>query len=173
MLGIIVGLGTGILWIVGAFVSILIHEMGHVVAGQAFGSKGEIILTPLGGLAGGCAELQHRRNRIFVYLAGPLAQLLFAAVLSLMLWLVLLPRLVDESINELAANQGRVAFESHLASLAGACVFLIAFNVGLAFFNLLPIPPLDGGKIMQELTGGTGHGDRAPWEQDPNAWKVR
>jgi Zn-dependent protease len=172
-LGVAFGLSAGILWIVGAFVSIMIHELGHVMAGQALGSKGEIILTPLGGLAGGCADLYSRRDRIIVYLAGPLAQLLFAAILWLVTWQIIIPRLVDKLVDESIANHGVLDSNSFLLHLSSFCFFLIAFNVGIAVFNLLPIPPLDGGKIMQELTGRSGHGNRAPWEQDPDAWKRR
>src|SRR5258708_33792090 len=85
----------GIYWILGAFVSIMVHELGHVVVGGFFGSRGEIILTPLGGLAGGTAELHQRRHRVLVYLAGPLAQLLLAGLLLLVTWVILPPAFIN------------------------------------------------------------------------------
>ena len=41
---------------------------------------GEVVLTGFGGLALGSAELSQRSQRMAVYLAGPLAQLLLAGV---------------------------------------------------------------------------------------------
>src|SRR5215468_11609191 len=58
-------------WVVIVFVSILVHELGHVLMGRYFGSSGHIILMGLGGLAVGSSDLPLRRQRIAVYLAGP------------------------------------------------------------------------------------------------------
>src|SRR5260370_9074727 len=60
-------------WIICAFVSILVHELGHVLVGRCFGSEGAIILTALGGLAPGSPDLPSRSPRIAVYLPGPAA----------------------------------------------------------------------------------------------------
>jgi hypothetical protein len=42
-------------WLLCAFVSVLVHELGHVVAGAWLGARGEVVLTGLGGLALGSA----------------------------------------------------------------------------------------------------------------------
>ena len=42
-----------VLWIVCVFVSILVHEFGHVFMGLVFGSRGHIVLYSFGGLAVG------------------------------------------------------------------------------------------------------------------------
>jgi membrane-associated protease RseP (regulator of RpoE activity) len=44
-------------------------------------------------------------------------------------------------------------------------------NIFLAVFNLLPVPPLDGAKILEEVWAWFRSGDRPPWEQDPDWWK--
>ncbi|MFL5240554.1 MAG: metalloprotease [Gemmataceae bacterium] len=161
----------GIYWILGAFVSIMVHELGHVLVGRFFGSRGEIILTPLGGLAGGASELHQRRHRILVYLAGPLAQLLLAGLLWLVIWLILTPALINQQVEEFVANPNNVGTYTYLHGILFYVTLLMAFNVSTAIFNLLPIPPLDGGKIMEELLGKRGLSNRAPWERDPNWWK--
>lgn len=67
------------------------------------------------------SQLRHpKRDMIWVAAAGPLANLIFAAILSFF------------------AHQS-----GHVYLLYG-----IYFNLGLAAFNLLPIPPLDGSKML-------------------------
>ena len=63
-----------VLWIICVFVSILIHEMGHVLMGRLFGAEGHIVLYSFGGLAIGSKRLADRWQRIAVSFAGPLAQ---------------------------------------------------------------------------------------------------
>src|SRR4051794_25455134 len=55
-------------WLAIVFVSILVHELGHVLMGRYFGSTGHVILTGLGGLAVGSSDLPLRRQRIAVLL---------------------------------------------------------------------------------------------------------
>ena len=69
------------------FVSILIHEFGHVWMGQAFGSRGHIVLYGFGGLAIGSNRLDSRWQRIAVSFAGPLAGFAFLGILFAVLWL--------------------------------------------------------------------------------------
>ncbi len=82
-----------------------------------------------------------RRDMVLVALAGPAANLVVAFACALFFWgLGSLP--VDWSSPQ-AAFWGRP-----LASIAMAGV---SINVALAVFNLLPIPPLDGSKIVAWL----------------------
>src|SRR5438552_2066073 len=75
------GFGFLLVWIVCVFVSVLIHELGHVFMGRLFGSHGHIVLYSFGGLAIGSSSLHNRWQRIAVYFAGPLAGfLLFGLV---------------------------------------------------------------------------------------------
>jgi hypothetical protein len=54
------------LWVVVVFISILIHEMGHVLMGRIFGSDGHIVLYGFGGLAIGSSDLTKRWQRNLV-----------------------------------------------------------------------------------------------------------
>jgi stage IV sporulation protein FB len=137
------------LWIGAAFVSILVHEMGHVVMGNTFGSRGYIVLTGFFGLAIGSSELSSRWQRIAVSFAGPLAGFLFMGgvllicgvispdVISYLLWpylhqpLTRLPDWPDWTLELLTQ--------------------LVWINLMWGLVNLLPIWPLDGGKISREL----------------------
>jgi len=143
-------------WVGCAFGSILVHELGHVFAGRRFGADGEIVLTVFGGLAVGSPDVHYRYERILVYLAGPVAQLLLAALL----WLAHPLVAASPDPNRVGQTPAEMTW-----------MFLMSINVGWPLFNLLPIPPLDGGRILVEVVEWLRTGDRQPWEQDPNWWK--
>ena len=153
------------LWVPAAFVSILIHEFGHIAAGRRFGAPGEIVLTFFGGLAVGSSNLFARWRRILVYLAGPLAQFSFAVLLFVGL------EIYDESLTLHELNypsRGQQLLEE-------TWVILMAMNTFWPALNLLiPIEPLDGGQIIREWADWrVGRNNPAPWEQDPDWWKRR
>lgn len=75
----------------------------------------------------------HKRDDILTTLAGPAANLLIA----------LLSVVVGSFV---------VLQQPRLAEILSR---LIMMNVGLAIFNLLPIPPLDGGYVMRHVVGMT------------------
>lgn len=122
------------LWIACVFVSILIHELGHVFMGRVFGSDGHIVLYAFGGLAVGSSALASRWQRIAVYLAGPFIQLLLVVPLG---W---------------AWYNADPATVSPLVFWVLAQALLI--NLFWPLLNLLPIWPLDGGQACRDFLGG-------------------
>jgi stage IV sporulation protein FB len=122
------------LWVASCFVSILLHEFGHVWAGRAFGSHGSIVLYAMGGLAIGASDLHDRWKRIVVYLAGPFIQLLFI-YLPVWLWF--------RSLGVGGLHELRI-------QVLVTALILMDINLYWPLLNLLPIWPLDGGKVSRE-----------------------
>jgi stage IV sporulation protein FB len=153
-----------LIWIAASFVSILIHEMGHVFMGRLFGSDGHIVLYSFGGLAIGSNALRKRWQRILVSFAGPGAQFLILAVVILALVVALSRsgsgRVPDIQDDEGGIHLGRIFGTWH--PLVGKLVFdLIFINLFWPVLNLLPIWPLDGGQISREVCTGISHDNGA------------
>ncbi len=127
-------LGYLALWVLCVFLSVLLHELGHVLVGRVFGSDGHIILYSFGGVAIGSSDLRKRWQRVAVYFAGPLAQFVLLGLVFASEKL-LLPHAPDDwSI--LLIKLHRILF---------------VINLYWPVLNLLPIWPLDGGRISREL----------------------
>lgn len=113
------------------FLSILLHELGHALAGRRCGALPEIRLHALGGVT-----LMHggrftRGQDIVTTAAGPAASLLlgFAALAAMML----------------TPDPSR--------GLQEFLVFALWVNFGWTAMNLLPVQPLDGGFLLRGMLG--------------------
>jgi stage IV sporulation protein FB len=139
-----------LIWVAVVFVSILIHELGHAVLQRRFGGRPRIVLYGFGGLAV-CDDCDRSpRTQILISLAGPCAGFLFAAAILVMIRLAghevrfgALPGLVGKLIPLWEP------FESPLAN--GMIFYLLYVNIFWGLVNLLPIYPLDGGRVSREL----------------------
>jgi len=86
-----------------------------------------------------------KRDMIWVALAGPLTNLALAFASAMILKLFLA---YDEPP---ASELGSSLWFAILAPLAHMAKVGVAMNVVLAVFNLIPIPPLDGGRVLVGL----------------------
>jgi Zn-dependent protease len=78
-------------------------------------------------------NLNHpRRDDILVSMAGPAMNLLLAVVLVAL---------------------ARIGLLVHAEQMIDLCVRMAALSLLLCFFNLIPIPPLDGSHVLRNLTG--------------------
>lgn len=111
----------------------IIHELGHLICGLALNLKPESIkITPFGVQLAFKEHIEDYNNKIkngsilclkrmLIAIAGPLTNIIIAIILACM------PINIIEKEN------------------------LIYSNILLAIFNLLPIYPLDGGRIIKEI----------------------
>lgn len=164
-----------LIWIVVEFVSILVHELGHVWMGKAFGSHGHIILYGFGGLAVGSNALHARGQRILVCFAGPFAGFgLLAAVLTIIATAnpERFPAFLEVVKFYLGMPPGafgadRETLREAVMILSGqtdqplrdvAVCQLIFINLLWGVMNLLPVWPLDGGQISRDVCRGIFEG---------------
>jgi stage IV sporulation protein FB len=134
------GFGYLALWIGCMFLSILVHEFGHVIMGRICYRPGHIILYSFGGLAVGDYQVRHRWQRIAISFAGPAAGFLLYG-------LILLAR-------NYALPQFGVQVLVQNPAILVAISMLLWMNLVWNVLNLIPIFPLDGGQISREVFSG-------------------
>ncbi len=135
-------------WCLAVFVSLLVHEFGHVYAAFTNGHQSRIVFWMLGGLT--LSNGRHDGWRgVWVSAAGPLAGLSLWAIC----WFLLRPdvfmqghevTLVYWFIPNAGLPLDRTGFHEFWANLC-------YINLIWSLFNLLPIFPLDGGHIVNDL----------------------
>jgi Zn-dependent protease len=158
---------VALLSLIAFVVSVSVHEFGHAFVADKLGDRiprlqgrltlsplahidplGTILMPLLGALLPGqfpllawgkpvqtnpnnyTAALPRRTGHLLVSLAGPLMNLLLAVVVSVVF-----------------VALGKAGLLS--PALGTAMIrYLLALNIALLFFNLIPVPPLDGGAIL-------------------------
>lgn len=146
-----------LLWILCTLVSVLVHELGHVIMGRIFGQPGSITLTGLGGQALGSYDELHGWQRILVAFAGPAAGFLLLALMILIdshwwnQWMETL------NLDGLKFHNCLIASWDPTFNLRSngiykmVTVLLFVMNLFWNLINLLPIIPMDGGMIFKEV----------------------
>ncbi|HCR31101.1 MAG TPA: hypothetical protein DIV79_13900 [Opitutae bacterium] len=128
-----------ILFMAAVFISIIIHELGHALAGIRFGaSTPSIQLHGLGGIAGFRQDQLNRRQRILLTLAGPGASILLA-IAFFGIAIVLYQSGQPSSYPQILIN--------YFVDV------MVTINVFWTIINLFPVLPLDGGQILRESLG--------------------
>ncbi len=93
-----------------------------------------------------------RRDMALVAAAGPGMNLLLAIASALALSVILaIDPSVADSISLRGPGARRDLLGMLLVPLAWMCAYSVLINVVLMVFNLIPIPPLDGGRILVSL----------------------
>jgi stage IV sporulation protein FB len=153
-------------WVACVFISILIHEYGHGLMAMRFDSSPSIVLWMGGGLCYNEAERQTPLQRLAVVLSGPGAGFVFCGVVMLIYsilygvtprehfgfvrYLLKLPRdpeafdsLIQKLGFDFAAERSKTGLRLY--------EFLVQINLFWGLVNLLPIFPLDGGRVSEIL----------------------
>jgi Zn-dependent protease/predicted transcriptional regulator len=129
-----------LLFIIGVFACVTLHEFGHALVASWFGIEAkEIFLLPIGGIASIEKFPGNPRQEIAISIAGPLVNIIIAFLLLLFLQPVGTIWKIPEG---LSITHGHDLLYN-----------LALVNIGLAVFNLIPAFPMDGGRILRALLG--------------------
>lgn len=107
---------------------IVVHEFGHLMAAIFFNwNTGKIVIYPFGG----CCRFDEQVNKplreeLIILLFGPFVQMLFFLLVSYF------------------STRGLMTYRNY--------EIFKSYNYTLLIFNLLPIYPLDGGRILNIIT---------------------
>ncbi|MEY5033387.1 MAG: hypothetical protein RL354_2418, partial [Planctomycetota bacterium] len=149
-----IGVLPTLLGLVALFLVVLLHEFGHCIACRGSGGTAdEILLWPLGGLAS-CNPPDRPRAHLWTAVGGPLVNVALIAALTPALgfssgewWGYAIP-----DPRNLGGVLQSADFGEDLAGWARMFAFFTnAIAWFLLVFNLLPMFPLDGGRILQAL----------------------
>ena len=129
-------LGYFLFWMVAVFVSVLLHEAGHIFVGRLFGMHSEVVLSALGGTTLGFHALLRRWQRLVVLLAGPAIQFHVVAAI----WgITYIP------FPQIFWDWGWETW------IANGLAILFWINFYWALLNVVPLLPLDGGRMACEI----------------------
>lgn len=135
-----------IAWILCVLVSILVHEFGHALTMRAFGHWPEVVLHHFGGYATFRGRETPGKS-FLITAAGPGVQfLLFGGVFALWLWLTAAGRMPKDG-----------------TPLYAALFSMLLINLLWPLLNLLPVFPLDGGRLLLSILELLGVRSASDW----------
>ena len=127
---------VGLIWsataLLAFFTCVVLHELGHSFTAMHFGvGVRRILLMPIGGMAEFESIPRQPSRELLITLAGPAVNFVIAGVL----W----------------PTVGFGSGDEYPFTVKGLAQLLLYANLAMGVFNLLPIFPMDGGRIFRAL----------------------
>jgi Zn-dependent protease len=116
------------------FLIVLMHEFGHALACRSVGGQAnQIVLWPFGGVAY-VSPPQRPGAVLWSIVAGPLVNVILVPLLTAIWWFA-----------------GSAGWNNTVPDVYNYIKVIWVINLFLLLFNILPVYPLDGGKIVYAL----------------------
>lgn len=137
----VVGGLSGALWnagiLIAFFTCVVLHEFGHSFTAMHYGvGVRRILLMPIGGMAEFDSIPRQPSRELLITFAGPAVNFAIAALL----WLIV------------GTPAGWPLGETEYPATAhGFLQLLMVWNFAMGLFNLVPVFPMDGGRIFRAL----------------------
>ena len=136
------GFVFGVLLMLALFTCVTLHELGHSLVAQYFKIPvREIVLLPIGGVAMLGKLPEKPRQELIIAAAGPAVNVVIAAALAL----------VGAPVLATLDGRGLLEGAAPAPSPATFLLWLLAANVTLVAFNMIPAFPLDGGRMLRAV----------------------
>ncbi len=145
--GALDGMVWSVWFILFFFTCVVLHELGHSLTARRYGVRvPRILLLPIGGMAEMDQIPRRPSAELFITIAGPAVNFVIAALMIPFFWREML---------------GLAAFE--LYSATDTFAHLAWANLVMGTFNLLPVFPMDGGRIFRAVLASYLPYLRATW----------
>jgi len=126
-----------VMLVLAIFGCVLLHELGHALTARKFGIETrDITLYPIGGVAM-LTGRPRPRQELWIALAGPAVNLGIAGIL----------------FAALVISNGGIPTMASIVNGQTSLGVLLAANLSLAVFNMIPAFPMDGGRVLRAYLG--------------------
>jgi Zn-dependent protease len=132
------GLIVNVLTLLALFTCVVLHEFGHSFTAMTFGvGVRRILLMPIGGMAEFDSIPREPSRELLITLAGPAVNFAIAMALALTV--------------SMPEGWRLLSLPEYPATWSGFAQLLLHWNLLMGCFNLIPVFPMDGGRIFRAL----------------------